>query len=109
MPPLQIQLQRSEHLRHPLPISVVLLLEGPLDVDDPFLEVSDDEAVVGLGRGVCGDDLRELLGKHRVEVPCSAGYEGVYRRVLPQILVLQEGFVTIPDREEWFSAIDRFL
>ena len=50
MPPHQIHVQRSEHLRHPLCALVpVFLLEGGLDVDDPVLEVGGEEEVVGFG------------------------------------------------------------
>ena len=43
MPPHQIHVQRSEHLRHPLRVFVpVFLLEGRLDVDDPLLEVGGE-------------------------------------------------------------------
>ena len=78
MPPHQIHVQRFEHPRHPLRAFVpVPLLEGRLDVDHPLLEVGGEEELVGFGRGVRGDDLGELLGKHRAEVPCSTGNEGV--------------------------------
>lgn len=82
MPPHQIHSQRSEHLGHSLCVLVpVFLLKGRFDVDDPILEVGNEEAVVRLGRGVGGDDVGELSGEHCVEIPRPAGNEGVCRRV----------------------------
>ena len=84
MPPLQIHFQRPEHLCHPLRMLVsVFYLEVFLDVDQPFLEVGNEQAAVGFCRGICGGDLGELLGKHCTKVPGSAGYEGVRRGVVP--------------------------
>ena len=84
MPSHQTYFQRSEHLRHPLRVlALVFRSEGRLDVDHPLLEVGGEEQAIGFGRGVCRGDLGELLGKHCVKVPCSAGDEGVCRGVVP--------------------------
>lgn len=84
MPPNQVHPQRFKHFGHPLCVPPpVFLLGGRLDVDDPMLEVGNEEAVVGFGRGVCGDDVGELSGEHCMEVPRPACNEGIPQRVIP--------------------------